>query len=64
MVMWTKTFVSYLVMDLLLTECHQNDRDEEVQHHKGHEHNTGADEESTEHWIIIQNLRDQKGEIH
>lgn len=51
-------------MDLLLTECHQNDRDEEVQHHKGHEHNTGADEESTEHWIIIQNLRDQKGEIH
>ena len=47
-------------MDLLLTERHQNDRDEEVQHHKGHEHNAGADEESSEDWIVIQNLRDQE----
>lgn len=47
-------------MDLLLTECHQNDRDEEVQHHKGHEHNAGADEESSKQWIVIQNLRNQE----
>lgn len=44
------------MMDLLLTECHQNDRDEEIQHNKGHEHNAGANEESTKHWIVIQNL--------
>jgi len=51
-------------MDLLLTECHQNDRDEEVQHHKGHEHNAGADEESSKHWIVSQNLRDQEEDMH
>lgn len=51
-------------MYLLLTECHEDDRDEEVQHHKGHEHNTGADEESTEHWVIIQNLVGEEEEIH
>lgn len=45
--------VSYLVMYLLLSECHQNDGDEEVQHHKGHKHDAGPDEESTEHWIVI-----------
>lgn len=46
-------WVSYLVMYLLLSECHQNDGDEEVQHHKGHKHNAGPNEESTEHWIVI-----------
>lgn len=46
-------WVSYLVMYLLLSECHQNDGDEEVQHHKGHKHDAGPDEESTEHWIVI-----------
>lgn len=51
------------MMYLLLTECHQDNRNEEVQHHKGHEHNAGADEESTQHWIVIQNLTDQKEEI-
>lgn len=60
----TSDSVSYLVMDLLLSECHQNYRDEQVQHHKGHEHNAGADEESSKHWIIIQNLQDQKEDIH
>lgn len=49
-------------MYLLLTERHQDDRDEEVQHHKGHEHNAGADEESTKHWVVIQNLRDEEEE--
>lgn len=46
-------WVSYLVMYLLLSECHQNDGDEEVQHHKGHKHDAGPNEESTEHWIVI-----------
>lgn len=46
-------WVSYLVMYLLLSECHQNDGDEEVQHHKGHKHDAGPDEESTKHWIVI-----------
>lgn len=54
----------YLVMYLLLTECHQNDRDEEVQHHKGHEHNGGADKESPKHWIVIQNLGEKEEETH
>lgn len=40
-------------MDLLLTKSHQNHRDKEVQHHKGHEHNAGANEESSKHWIIV-----------
>lgn len=46
-------WVSYLVMYLLLSECHQNDGDEEVQHHKGHKHDAGPNEESTKHWIVI-----------
>lgn len=45
-------------MYLLLTECHQNDRDEEVEHHKGHKHNTGANEECTKYWIVVKNLKD------
>lgn len=47
-------------MYLFLTECHKNNRDEEVQHHKGHEHNAGTNKESPEHWIVVQNLADQK----
>lgn len=47
-------------MYLLLTKCHQDDRDKEVQDDKGHKHNAGTNEESTKHWIIIQNLRDQR----
>lgn len=47
----------YLVMYLFLTECHKNDRYEEVEHHKGHEHNAGANEKSPKYWIIIKNLR-------
>lgn len=50
--------MSYLVVYLFLAEGHQDDWDEEVHHHKGHEHNAGPDEESAKHWIIIQNLRD------
>ena len=57
-------WASYLVMYLLLTECHQNDRDEEVQDDKGHEHNAGPNEESAEHWIVIQNLRDREESTH
>lgn len=45
-------------MHLLLTECHQNDRDEEVEHHKGHKHNTGANEECAKYWIVVKNLKD------
>lgn len=50
-------------MYLLLTECHQNDRDEEVEHHKSHKHNAGANEECTKYWIVVKNLRDNKAEI-
>lgn len=51
-------------MYLLLTERHQDDRDEEVQHHKGHEHDAGADEESSEDRVITQNLKSQEEETH
>lgn len=53
----------YLVMYLLLTECHQNDRNEEVEHHKGHKHNTGANEKCTKYWIVVKNLKDNTEEI-
>ena len=43
-------------MFLLFTESHQDDGDEKVQHHKGHEHDAGANEEPTQYWIKIQNL--------
>lgn len=56
-------WASYLVMYLLLTECHQHNRDEEVEHHKGHEHNTGANEECTKYWIVVKNLKDNATEI-
>ena len=59
----TTAWLSYLVMYLLLTECHQDDRDEEIKHHKGHEHNAGADEESTKHRVVVQNLKGQQIEI-
>lgn len=49
-------------MYLLLTECHQNDRDEEVEHHKGHKHNTGANEECTKYRIVVKNLKDNTEE--
>lgn len=45
-------------MYLLLTERHQNDRDEEVEHHEGHKHNAGANEECTKYWIVVKNLKD------
>lgn len=47
------------MMYLLLTECHKNHRDEEVQHHEGHENNTRTNKQSPEHWIVVQNLADQ-----
>ena len=50
-------------MYLLLTESHQNDRDEEIQHHKGHEHDAGANEKGPKNWIVIQHLRDQEEDI-
>lgn len=50
-------------MYLLLTECHQNNRDEEVEHHEGHKHNTGANEECTKYWIVVKNLKDNAEEI-
>lgn len=56
--------MSYLVMYLLLAERHKNDRDEEVQHHKGHEHDAGADEECAKHWIVIKNLKNQEEDVH
>lgn len=43
-------------MYLLLSERHQDDGDEQVQHHKGHEYNAGADEERTKHRVVIKNL--------
>lgn len=46
-------------MYLFLTECHKNDRDEEIQHHKGHEHYAWPNEESTKHRIVIKNLKHQ-----
>lgn len=46
-------WMGYLVMYLLLTKCHQDDRYKEVQHHKGHEHDAGANEECTKHWVVI-----------
>lgn len=50
-------------MYLLLTERHQNDRDEEVEHHEGHKHNAGANEECTKYWIVVKNLKDNKEKI-
>lgn len=47
-------------MYLLLTERHQNDRDEEVEHHEGHKHNAGANEECTKYWIVVKYLKDNK----
>lgn len=44
-------------MYLLLTECHQDDRNKEIQHHKGHKHNAGANEKSAKHRIVIENLK-------
>lgn len=48
------------MMYLLLTKCHENDRDEKVQHHKGHENNAGTNEKRTKQGIVIQDLRDHK----
>lgn len=55
---------SYLVMYLLLTECHQNDRNEEVEHHKGHKYNARTNEECTKYWVVVQNLNSNKEEIN
>lgn len=44
-------------MYLLLTECHQDDRYEKVEHHKGHEHDAGADEKGAKYRIVIKNLK-------
>lgn len=52
------------MMNLFLSECHKNDRDEEVQYDKGHEHNAGANQEGPKQWVIIQNLRNQKERKH
>ena len=49
------------MMDLLLSECHQDDGYEEVQNHESHEDNAGANQESTKQRVIIQNLRKGTG---
>lgn len=51
-------------MNLFLTEGHKDDRDEEVEHHKRHKHDTGADEEGTQDWVVIKNLSDNKKEYN
>lgn len=52
---------SNLVVYLLLVEGHEDHRDEEVEHHKRQEHDAGAEEETAEHRVVVQNLQnDQK----
>lgn len=46
----------YLVVYLLLVECHEDHWDEEIEHHKRHEHDAGTEEQSTEHRGVIQDL--------
>lgn len=46
----------YSGMKLLFIESHQNHRYKEVEHYECHKDNAGSDEESTQNWIVIQNL--------
>lgn len=43
-------------MKLLFIESHQYRGYKEVEHYERHKDNTGSDEESTQNWIVIQNL--------
>lgn len=51
-------------MILFFTERHQNDGDEEVQNHKSHKNNAGANQEGTKYRVIIQDLWSQKLDIN
>jgi len=44
-------------MKLLFIESHQYRGYKEVEHYKRHEYDTGSDQESTQNWIVIQNLQ-------
>lgn len=50
----------YLVIFLLLTEGHQDDRDKQIQHHKCHKNYAGPNEEGTKNWAVVQDLPGRK----
>lgn len=47
----------YLVVFLLVAERLEDDRDENVQHHKCHEDDARENQEGTKHWVQIQDLQ-------
>ena len=51
---------THLIVFLLLTEGHQDDRDKQVQHHKCHKNDAGPNEEGAKHWSIVQDLSERK----
>lgn len=50
----------YLMFNLLLLECDQDACNEEIEHYKCHEHDAGANEQSTNYRVVFKNLTREK----